>query len=128
MALELKIKEQLSQYLLKLEYPVAIDAYTNNDSASISMMELLNELAAMSDKIILNTHSNSSERTPSFKVNKPDSNTGIQFAGIPLGHEFTSLVLALLQVGGYPVKLSDEIIAWQSDHIHTDQNNYSLGF
>ena len=110
MALELKIKEQLSQYLLKLEYPVAIDAYTNNDSASISMMELLNELAAMSDKIILNTHSNSSERTPSFKVNKPDSNTGIQFAGIPLGHEFTSLVLALLQVGGYPVKLSDEII------------------
>ena len=110
MALELKIKEQLSQYLLKLEYPVAIDAYTNNDSASISMMELLNELAAMSDRIILNTHSNSSERTPSFKVNKPDSNTGIQFAGIPLGHEFTSLVLALLQVGGYPVKLSDEII------------------
>ena len=110
MALELKIKEQLSQYLLKLEYPVAIDAYTNNDSASISMMELLNELAVMSDKIILNTHSNSSERTPSFKVNKPDSNTGIQFAGIPLGHEFTSLVLALLQVGGYPVKLSDEII------------------
>ena len=122
MALELKIKEQLSQYLLKLEYPVAIDAYTNNDSASISMMELLNELAAMSDKIILNTHSNSSERTPSFKVNKPDSNTGIQFAGIPLGHEFTSLVLALLQVGGYPVKLSDEII----DQIKGIKGNFNF--
>ena len=122
MALELKIKEQLSQYLLKLEYPVAIDAYTNNDSASISMMDLLNELAAMSDKIILNTHSNSSERTPSFKVNKPDSNTGIQFAGIPLGHEFTSLVLALLQVGGYPVKLSDEII----DQIKGIKGNFNF--
>lgn len=122
MALELKIKEQLSQYLLKLEYPVAIDAYTNNDSASISMMELLNELTAMSDKIILNTHSNSSERTPSFKVNKPDSNTGIQFAGIPLGHEFTSLVLALLQVGGYPVKLSDEII----DQIKGIKGNFNF--
>lgn len=122
MALELKIKEQLSQYLLKLEYPVAIDAFTNNDSASISMMDLLNELAAMSDKIILNTHSNFSERTPSFKVNKPDSNTGIQFAGIPLGHEFTSLVLALLQVGGYPVKLSDEII----DQIKGIKGNFNF--
>ena len=110
MALDTKIKEQLNQYLTKIESAVVIDAYINKESASTSMIDLLKELSVMSDKISLNIFYDSNERTPSFTVNKPNESSGIQFAGIPMGHEFTSLVLALLQVGGYPVKMSDEQI------------------
>lgn len=110
MALDQKIKEQLVQYLQKLESDVVIDAYIDSEDSSNSMIDLLSEIAAITDKINLITHKDSNERIPSFKVNKPEEETGIQFAGIPLGHEFTSLVLALLQVGGYPVKLSSDQI------------------
>jgi len=50
------------------------------------------------------------QRKPSFSIGEPGKDTGIRFAGIPMGHEFTSLVLALLQVGGHPVKLDDAVI------------------
>ena len=110
MALEAKIKDQLNQYLTKIVSPVSIDAYTNKEPSSSSMVDLLEELSGMSDKVSLNIYNDSNERTPSFKVNKPNESSGIQFAGIPMGHEFTSLVLALLQVGGYPVKISEEQI------------------
>ena len=110
MSLDSKIKEQLNQYLTKIETPVVLDAYIDDQTSSTSMVDLLEELSGMSNKISLNVHKDSDERTPSFKVNKPDEVSGIQFAGIPMGHEFTSLVLALLQVGGYPVKISDEQI------------------
>jgi len=110
MSLDSKIKEQLNQYLTKIETPVVLDAYIDDQASSTSMLDLLEELSGMSNKVSLNVHKDSDERTPSFKVNKPDEVSGIQFAGIPMGHEFTSLVLALLQVGGYPVKISDEQI------------------
>ena len=110
MALDSKIKEQLNQYLTKIKSPVSIDAFTNNEPASASMVDLLKELSGMSDKVALNIFNDSNERTPSFLVNKPNESSGIQFAGIPMGHEFTSLVLAVLQVGGYPVKISEEQI------------------
>jgi len=110
MALDAKIIEQLNQYLTKIKSPVSIDAFTNNETASASMVDLLKELSDMSDKVSLNIFNDSTERSPSFKVNKPNKSSGIQFAGIPMGHEFTSLVLAVLQVGGYPVKISEEKI------------------
>ena len=110
MALDSKIKEQLNQYLTKIKSPVSIDAFTNNEPASASMVDLLKELSGMSDKVVLNIFNDSNERTPSFQVNKSNESSGIQFAGIPMGHEFTSLVLAVLQVGGYPVKISEEQI------------------
>ena len=110
MALDAKIKDQLNQYLTKIKSPVSISAYTDSKPASDSMVDLLKELSGMSDKVSLNIYDDSNERTPSFTVNKPNESTGIRFAGIPMGHEFTSLVLALLQVGGYPVKISKEQI------------------
>jgi len=70
----------------------------------------LAELTEMTEKISLNIHKDTDERTPSFKINKPNESTGIQFAGIPLGHEFSSLVLAILQVGGHPLKISEDLI------------------
>ena len=122
MALDQKIKEQLVQYLQKLESDVVIDAYIDSEDSSNSMIDLLSEIAAITDKINLITHKDSNERIPSFKVNKPEEETGIQFAGIPLGHEFTSLVLALLQVGGYPVKLSSD----QINQIRGIEGNYNF--
>ena len=122
MALDQKIKEQLVQYLQKLESDVVMDAYIDNEDSSNSMIDLLSEIAAITDKINLITHKDSNERIPSFKVNKPEEETGIQFAGIPLGHEFTSLVLALLQVGGYPVKLSSD----QINQIRGIEGNYNF--
>lgn len=78
------------------------------DTASEEMLALVNELAGMSSKITVERTQLS--RTPSFSVNRPGEDTGITFAGTPLGHEFTSLVLALLQVSGRPPKVEQSVI------------------
>ena len=122
MALDQKIKEQLIQYLNKLETNVVIDAYIDSEDSSNSMIDLLNEIVSITDKINLITHKESNERVPSFKVNKPKEETGIQFAGIPLGHDFTSLVLALIQVGGYLIKLSSD----QIDQLRRTAGHYTI--
>ena len=110
MALDNKIKEQLNQYMTKLVNPVEVVANLDDGPSSVSMRELLLELEGISEKITLTEHSDPATRVPSFKVNSKESDTGIEFAGIPMGHEFTSLILALLQVGGYPVKVTEDII------------------
>ncbi|MBT6356384.1 MAG: alkyl hydroperoxide reductase subunit F, partial [Nitrosomonadales bacterium] len=110
MALTPEIKAQLNQYLVNLKSNVVIEAFVDESESSTNMSELLIELTEMSEKIVLNVHKDKNERTPSFKINRPNESTGIQFAGIPLGHEFSSLVLALLQVGDHPLKISDNLI------------------
>jgi alkyl hydroperoxide reductase subunit F len=64
----------------------------------------------MSEKISLRTEDSADVRRPSFAINRVGTHIGVRFAGIPMGHEFTSLVLALLQVGGHPSKASQEVI------------------
>ena len=71
---------------------------------------LLEEIATLSDRITVIEQHSDDERKPSFSIGEPGKDAGIRFAGIPMGHEFTSLVLALLQVGGHPVKLDDAVI------------------
>ena len=110
MALSTEITTQLKQYLAKLNSNVVIEAFVDESEVSTNMSELLVELAEMTEKISLNIHKDTTERTPSFKINKPNETTGIQFAGIPLGHEFSSLVLALLQVGEHPLKISEDLV------------------
>jgi alkyl hydroperoxide reductase subunit F len=110
MALSTEITAQLKQYLAKLNSNVVIEAFVDESEVSTNMSELLVELAEMTEKISLNIHKDTAERTPSFKINKPNETTGIQFAGIPLGHEFSSLVLALLQVGEHPLKISEDLV------------------
>ena len=73
-----------------------------SDNVSKDMLALVDELATMSSRI--KVEKTELERTPSFSVNRIGEDTGITFAGIPLGHEFTSLVLALLQVSGQSSK------------------------
>ena len=87
---------------------MVIKASVGDDVVSNDMMALLDELASMSAKItIIKTDL---PRTPSFSVNRVGQDTGIVFAGIPLGHEFTSLVLALLQVSGRAPKVEQKVI------------------
>lgn len=108
MILEKEIKDQLIEYLKLMEGNVVIKVSTGSDEASSNMAGLIDELASISTKI--QVEKAKLLRTPSFSINHLGEETGITFAGIPLGHEFTSLVLALLQVSGRPPKVEEKTI------------------
>lgn len=108
MILDSDIRNQLNDYLKLMEGDVKLTLSVGDDETSKEMAELVSELAAMSEHIqvekgVLN-------RTPSFAVDRPNETTGIVFAGVPLGHEFSSLVLALLQVSGRPPKADADVM------------------
>src|SRR3546814_20299779 len=92
------LKTQLQAYLEKVTRPIEIVASVDDGETSKEMLELLEELDAMSDKIALVTHRDDDQRKPSFALTSPGQPIHLRFAGIPMGHEFSSLVLALLQV------------------------------
>jgi alkyl hydroperoxide reductase subunit F len=103
------LKTQLRAYLERLVVPVELAASLDDGDASRELGELLGEIAALSDKISVSHEADA--RTPSFLIRRAGSpEVAVRFAGIPMGHEFTSLVLALLQVGGYPPKVEQELI------------------
>ena len=108
MVLEANIKAQLNQYMQMIENDIVLKVSTGDDSVSKDMLALVEELASMSSKITVEKAQ--LDRTPSFSVNRAGEETGVTFAGVPLGHEFTSLVLALLQVSGRPPKVDQKII------------------
>ncbi|HDR3888089.1 TPA: alkyl hydroperoxide reductase subunit F [Bacillus cereus] len=118
MILDADIKTQLSQYLQLMENDILLKVSAGEDNVSKDMLALVDELATMSSKITVEKVE--LERTPSFSVNRPDEDTGVVFAGIPLGHEFTSLVLALLQVSGRAPKVEQKLI----DQIKNIQGEY----
>ncbi|MGG0666680.1 alkyl hydroperoxide reductase subunit F [Viridibacillus arvi] len=108
MILDADIKEQLAQYLQMMEGDVLLKVSAASDDVSRDMLALVDELATMSSRI--KVEKTELQRTPSFSVNRIGEETGVTFAGIPLGHEFTSLVLALLQVSGRAPKVDQKII------------------
>lgn len=108
MLLDADIKAQLNQYLQLLEGDVLIKVSADSDAVSADMLALVDELAGMSSRITVERVK--LPRTPSFSVNRVGEDTGVTFAGIPLGHEFTSLVLALLQVSGRAPKVEQSVI------------------
>ncbi|WEG14692.1 alkyl hydroperoxide reductase subunit F [Pullulanibacillus sp. KACC 23026] len=118
MALDAEIKSQLSQYLQLLEGRIALKVSAGSDNVSSEMLSLVEELASMSPKITV--EKTELTRTPSFSVNRVGEDTGVTFAGVPLGHEFTSLVLALLQVSGRAPKVEQNVI----DKIKNIQGEY----
>lgn len=101
-----------------MENDILLKVSAGDDNVSKDMLALVDELATMSSKITVEKVE--LERTPSFSVNRPDEDTGVVFAGIPLGHEFTSLVLALLQVSGRAPKVEQKLI----DQIKNIQGEY----
>jgi len=103
------LKTQLKAYLERVTQPFEIVASLGDSDSSREMQGLLQDIAALSDKITLRTDG-VDVRKPSFSLNRLGYNMGLRFAAIPLGHEFTSLVLALLWVGGHPPKVEPEVI------------------
>jgi alkyl hydroperoxide reductase subunit F len=108
--LDATLKQQLQAYLEKVVQPIEIVASLDDSPKSREMDELLREITALSAKISLRQDNEANVRKPSFAINRAGTDIGVRFAGIPLGHEFTSLVLALLQVGGHPIKLDAPVI------------------
>jgi alkyl hydroperoxide reductase subunit F len=107
--LDANLNAQLKAYLEKVTQPIEIVASLDDSAKSAELNELLEEIASLSDKISLR-RDDSEARKPSFAINRVGTDIGVRFAGIPMGHEFTSLVLALLQVGGHPSKTAADVI------------------
>ena len=108
--LEANLKSQLKAYLEKVTLPIELVASLDDRAPSVEMLALLHEIASLSTRITVIERRGDDERKPSFRINRIGTDIGVRFAGIPLGHEFTSLVLALLQVGGHPSKAAAELI------------------
>jgi len=107
--LDSNVKAQLKAYLEKLQRPIELVASLDASPAAQEMRGLLSDIAELSDKVSLREDGNASLR-PSFAIGLPGETPRITFAGIPMGHEFTSLVLALLQTGGHPPKVDAAVI------------------
>ena len=107
--LDSNIKTQLKAYLEKLQRPIELVASLDASPAAREMLGLLTDIAELSAKVSLREDGNAALR-PSFAIGQPGETPRITFAGIPMGHEFTSLVLALLQTGGHPPKVDAAVI------------------
>lgn len=107
--LDAAIQSQLAAYLEKLVRPIELIASLDDSAKSAEMRELLEAIVPLSDKISLRFDGDASLR-PSFGMAAHGETARIHFAGIPMGHEFSSLVLALLQTGGHPPKIEPALI------------------
>ncbi len=103
------LKAQLQQYLGLLRQPIRLIASLDDSDTGAEMKALLETIVGLSDKVSLDT-SGTDARRPSFVVARAGESQGVRFAGMPLGHEFTSLVLALLWTGGHPPKVEQDVI------------------
>ena len=104
------LKAQLKSYLERLQRPVELVASLDDSATSRELKELLHDVASVSDKVTVVENNDADTRKPSFLITNPGQDSGPRFAGVPLGHEFTSLVLALLQVGGHPSKEAADLL------------------
>lgn len=104
------LKTQLQTYLEHLRTPIELTAYLDERATSRDLEALLRDIATLSDKITLRQGESRGERIPSFAIGRVGEAPRIRFAGLPLGHEFTSLVLALLHTGGHPPRTEESTL------------------
>jgi alkyl hydroperoxide reductase subunit F len=110
--LDTNLKSQLQGYLERISQPVEIVASLDDGESSQEMLDLLKDIESVSSLMKLDPERDETQIKPSFALRRPGAAAQVRFAGVPMGHEFTSLVLALLQTGGYPPKI-DEALADQ---------------
>ncbi len=108
--LDSSLKAQLKGYLQRISQPVQIAASVDDGEGSREMLELLADIASASELITIDVRRGDAQLKPSFALHPPEALPRVRFAGLPMGHEFTSLVLALLQTGGYPPKVDPDIV------------------
>jgi len=118
--LDTAMKTQLQGYLQNLRQPIRLIATLDDSAHAADMRELLQEIAELSDKVSYEA-TGTAKRTPSFVIAKEGNTTGVCFAAIPLGHEFTSLVLAMLWTGGHPPKVEQGVLE-QIQSLDADMN------
>jgi alkyl hydroperoxide reductase subunit F len=104
------LKSQLKTYLENLRHPVSVIASLDDSAGSTEMKALLADVASVSDRVVVSLDGDDARR-PSFSIGRTGEAARLRFAGLPMGHEFTSLVLGLLQVGGHPPRVEAEVIA-----------------
>ena len=107
--LDTNLKTQLRSYLERLQHDVELIASLDGSEASAQMRMLLEEIAALSPRVHAR-FDGTGDRRPSFQITRDGADMGLRFAAVPLGHEFTSLVLALLHAGGHPPKVEAEVV------------------
>jgi NADH-dependent peroxiredoxin subunit F len=105
--LDQSLQEQLRKLLGQIPGTVTLQLTLNDSEESRQLQQLTDELTTLSDKLQLATEPGIGTRAPQLSLRSPRG-TSISFAGVPTGHEFTSLVLALLHSGGHPLKLEPE--------------------
>jgi NADH-dependent peroxiredoxin subunit F len=108
--LDSNLKTQLKGYLERISQPVEIVASADDSDESREMLELLADIESVSGLIKIDVRRNDAQVKPSFALRRPGMESQVRFAGLPMGHEFTSLVLALLQTGGYPPKADPAVV------------------
>ena len=108
--LDAATKAQLKSYLERATQPIEIVASLDNSKASGELQSLLKDITECSPLVKVSESQDDNHRKPSFCINRPGENHGPRFAGLPMGHEFTSLILALLQIGGYPPKVDQAVL------------------
>ena len=108
--LDTNLKQQLSSYLQNLKSQVELVVSLDDSAKAQELNTLATEIASLSDLVSLRRDDSASKRAPAMQVHSVDKGTVITFAGVPMGHEFTSLVLALLHSGGHPIKIEPELI------------------
>ena len=109
--LDLNMKQQLKGLLEQMPRSIQLQLTLDTREESRLLRELAHELASLSDKVLLAAKMGTAQRAPALEIISADQETRITFAGVPTGHEFTSLVLALLHSGGHPLKLEAEVQA-----------------
>src|SRR5687768_10288214 len=107
--LDAEMKAQLGAYLERLVTPVEVTAHVDDSAESRDMLSLLADIASLTPKVSVR-ETRGGARSPAFTLARPGEPARVTFAGLPMGHEFTSLVLALLQVGGHPPKVEQGVI------------------
>jgi alkyl hydroperoxide reductase subunit F len=118
--LDAGLKAQLAAYLQNIRQPIELVAALDDGPKAAEMKALLEDVVAASPKVTL--RAGADDRTPSFAITRTGEDVGVRFAGLPLGHEFTSLVLALLHVGGHPPRVEPEVI----EQVKALQGEYSF--
>jgi alkyl hydroperoxide reductase subunit F len=108
--LDVGSKSQLQSYLARATHPIEIVASLDDSKASADLQSLLKDISDSSPLVKITESRDDIYRKPSFSINRPSENHGPRFAGLPMGHEFTSLILALLQIGGYPSKVEEPVL------------------
>ncbi len=105
--LDAALQTQLASYLQRLTQPVELVATLDGSPAARDLQTLLEQVVAASNGLVSLRAVDDGERSPSFVITRPGEAARQRFAGLPLGHEFTTLVLSLLQVGGVAPKITE---------------------